>query len=376
VKATLLKEQLDNFDQLRDAPNDPPQASTGAPAADVPAAAPPASQPPPPEPSAPPSPSDMVMIDVVMIRTENSETTSKGVNLFQGLSLQFGGTGSFDQKQTITAAAGAAPAPGQVITRELLGTFTVPTVTYSMNIFNTAGAHNEIIARPTLIATNGKKSEFFSGDSLDVALQGTQSATSHTIDAGVSMSVTPTMQPDGRVAIELAASRSFFETTPGGTFAQAVATSKNTVNVNVVMNFDQTLVLNGLREKQTTQNKTGVPFLREIPFIQYLFSNATTLDFHKSIIILLTPRHVETGVDASDATLTHEQRVGTELAEFRKAYADLFKYDVGISHPLGHLMGHKVWLGLTKSHTFDTKWYGAPDSLKTMIQRNLSFLYY
>ncbi len=419
VRVNMLKEQIDSWDQLRDAPNDnPPAASTGTasgtqptpadanhsatneaanlsanpvptPVAE-PAALPQGSTdtapPPPPPPDAvpaaapaapePPPMADMAMIDVVMIRSEEQTTTSKGVNLMQGLQLQFGGSASFDQTRTMTAASGAAPAPGQTIKSELIGTMTVPTVTYNMNIFNAAESHNEIIARPTLIAMNGKKSEFFSGDSLDVALQGTQSATSHTIDAGVSMSVTPTMLPDGRIQIEMAASRSFFETTPAGTFTQAVSTSKNTLAVNVVMNYDQTLVLNGLREKQTTLTKSGVPFLRDIPLLQYFFSNASTLDFHKSILILLTPRHVESGIDASDPTLTHDQRVGDSLKKFRETYSALFKYDIGLTHPLGHLMKHALWLGLTKSRTFDVKWFGEPDKLSTVIQRNLSFLYY
>ena len=49
-------------------------------------------------------------------------------------------------------------------------------------------------------------------------------------------------------------------------------------------------MISGLSEKEKEQLNDGVPFLQDIPVIQYLFSQENTADFMKSVIILITPR--------------------------------------------------------------------------------------
>lgn len=365
TRVARLEEQLKDWEQVRDALNDAPeggQAEGSAPPA--PAAVKHGGEPPPYEPE------KMVVIDVVMIRTEEMETTNKGVNVLDGLSFQFSGN------KTVTETSDSNANPSLAVSRVITSKFEIPEIKYTLNFLNTGDDRNEIIARPTLIAMDGKKSEFFSGSSLDVAIKGNMTATSKTIDAGVSLSVTPAFRPDGQIELDVTAQRSFFETTAAGSFQESVRTSKNNVTANVVMRFNQTLVLNGLREKQTTETKTGVPILRDIPFLQYFFSNEKTLDFHKSILVLMTPRYVEVGVETSDTRLSYDQRVGDTLKIYRERYPDLLNFNVNTMRTLGHLRGHRVFEGLQKSGTFDTNWFGDREKLGLIIRRTLSFLYY
>lgn len=330
-----------------------------------------------PEPAAPEKPpaeeaneEKMIILDVSMIRTEEFQTTNKGVNLLEGLMAQFGGGETF----TKTWQTNAAPTYEKVLTRKI----TVPEVKYNLNIFNAADDRNEILARPTLVALNGKESRFFAGSTLEVAITGTQEGTLKTIEVGVTLTVTPTFLPSGRILLDVTAGRSFFEVGAAGTFKESIRSSKNSVTASVVMIPEQTLVLSGLREKQTTETKTGVPFLREIPVIQYLFSNEKTMDFNKSLIILISPRRPHPGVDTSpEPELVKAIRNESPyLKEYRERFGHMFVKDTNIEHIWANLAHYKVFRELYKSGTFDQRWWGERESLNTVLRRTLSFLYY
>jgi type II secretory pathway component GspD/PulD (secretin) len=62
------------------------------------------------------------------------------------------------------------------------------------------------------------------------------------------------------------------------------------VNSEAVLGLGQTLILTGLSQRESQQVRTGVPGLRKIPLIKYLFSTTVTKTSDLSVIILLTPR--------------------------------------------------------------------------------------
>lgn len=312
----------------------------------------------------------MVILDVAMIRTEEFQTTNKGVNLLEGLLAQFSG----DYRFVDTSQTGAANTYEKVLTRKI----TVPEINYNLNIFNAADDRNEVLARPTLVALNGRTSTFFAGSTLDVAVTGTQQGILKTIEVGVTLTVTPTFLPSGRIMLDVTAGRSFFEVGAVGTFKESIRSSKNSVTASVVMIPDQTLVLSGLREKQTMEAKSGVPLLRDIPVIQYLFSNEKTLDFNKSIIILISPRRPHPGVDSSpEPELVRAIRNESPyLKAYRERFGHMFQKDTNIEHVWDNLSKYKVFRELYKTGTFDQRWWGERESLNVILRRALNFLYY
>jgi type II secretory pathway component GspD/PulD (secretin) len=82
------------------------------------------------------------------------------------------------------------------------------------------------------------------------------------------------------------------------------------------MQFGETLVLGGLSEKEDSVVRDGVPILQDVPVLQYFFSNEQTVDFHKSVLILITPRRAHRvsapGADYSaPPPLPRQERVRT-----------------------------------------------------------------
>lgn len=312
----------------------------------------------------------MIVLDVVMIRTEEFQTTNKGVNLLEGLLVQFSGEHSF----STTWMPNTPITHEQVLTHKI----TVAEINYNLNIFNAADDRNEILARPTLIALNGKTSTFFAGSTLEVAVIGTQEGSLKTIEVGVTLEVTPTFLPSGRIMLDITAGRSFFEVGAVGTFKESIRSSKNTVTASVVMIPNQTLIISGLREKQTMETKSGVPILRDIPIIQYLFSNEKTMDFNKSVVILISPRRPHPGVDSSpEPELVRAIRNEPPyLKVYRERFGHMFTKTTIIENIWQNLSNYKVFRELYKTGTFDRKWWGERESLNIILRRTLSFLYY
>jgi len=326
---------------------------------------------------------NMAIIDVVIIRTEERLTTGKGVNLLEGLQLTAGGSIAYSVTDVAKSADTATTAIGTTSTTTLSPTLTIPTVTYSLNIANSADDRNEILARPSLVATDGKSSEFFSGATLSVALSGNDVSNLVDKDVGVRLIVTPQFLSDDKLILSVAASRSFFDTVlTTGAFNNSVQTSKTNVSANVVMKFGETLILSGLSERETEHVNSGVPLLKEIPLIQYAFSRETTLDFQKSVIVLLTPRkpeyvyqpdgNKEDGSGKGRTGGTGEQRY---LEELQARHKDWFRPYPNVASAFHHIQQNKLYREFRTGDVSLEKWENAT-TLFNRLKRAIEFLHF
>jgi Tfp pilus assembly protein PilF len=234
----------------------------------------------------------MALVDVTIVRTEETRATGQGVNLLDGLAVVLGGSLVDTRNQAITRSAGTSTARTTTLTNVLTRSFGLPAagVAYSLNIASAADVRVDVIARPTLVALDRTPSNFFSGSNITIALAGQYGGNIQEKPIGVSLSVTPTFIDDETMLMAVKATRSFFESNTRGTFGQALATTRNTVTANVMMKFGQTLVISGMIERDVQDDDSGVPLLRDVPGIQYFFGRRDTQDFAKEVIAILTPR--------------------------------------------------------------------------------------
>jgi len=233
----------------------------------------------------------MLLVDVVLLSTQEVMSTSKGVNLLNALTLQLGSVAGnlAAYSRIVNYGNGAA---NTAITRAV----TIPALSYSLNIANANDAVNEVLARPTLAAIEGLPSEFFSGTNLSAGVVSTSQQGGTTIVPldkrfGIRLAVTPNFLPQGRVQLKVEAQRTSLNASadnPG--VAYQIEIGETTANANVVMKLGDTLVLSGLSEKSSSNTRDGVPGLQEVPGLQYLFSKQQTHEIRRSVLILVTPR--------------------------------------------------------------------------------------
>lgn len=321
----------------------------------------------------------MVLVDVVMVRTEDSISTSKGVNLLSALSLQFGSTSGPAFSRVFTESA---TTPGStVVTRAI----TVPALAYSLNLANANSNLNEVLARPTLAAVDGMRSEFFSGTSLNAAVVSSGSAVGGSAVSiekkyGVRLSVQPQILADGMVRLTIDASRTFLKPPSANIgFTYKLEISEIVANANVVMRMGDTLILGGLSEKESTSNRDGVPVLQDVPLVQYLFSQQAKTDFQRSVLILITPRA------ASYSWLSEETRAAIAAADptpftpsldvLRARYTDWFKPYPNLASVFHHLNSADLYREFRTGDVTLESW----DRMKTTPERlkqALEFLHY
>lgn len=237
----------------------------------------------------------MVVVDVVLIGTQEDVRDSRGVNLLNGLQLQFGdplsgtmGWGSTRTKTSDYLNSGLAESTNTIT--KMIG---IPAVTYSLNIANSLDANNQVLAKPSLVAQTGQTSEFFSGTEILAAAVSGGSGDSVSVqkEVGVKLAVTPEILPDDMLRLHVVAERTFL-TDPSNSvvFEFRLDTTKTNVNSTVTMKFGETLILGGLSERETSKSADGVPGLMDIPVLNYLFSQRVERQFERSILILMTPR--------------------------------------------------------------------------------------
>ena len=264
-------------------------------------------------------PPKMAMIDAVLIRTVDTQSNSFGINLLTGLQI-FAGT---QKSSTTTQVAGSSVTEnvsasvlgiGNAVSATLNGISGI--LSYTLNIANSTTSNSQVVARPTLTALDRIPSTFYSGSVQTVGLNGggVSGAQVTNIPTGVSLSVTPTFIDDETMMLAVKASRSFIANTAAiGGFNAGIGIAQHAVTANVRVKYGETLVLDGLTDRESSRGQDGVPVLQDIPIIQYLFNNVTRMQYAENVLVLITPRKLV--ADVKDLQTVEEAELKRERGE-------------------------------------------------------------
>ncbi|MGE0622905.1 MAG: type II secretion system protein GspD [Pseudomonadales bacterium] len=278
----LLEEQRGRLDQLLRlaalSTDDQPAAPPRTPASDRPA-------------------DSQVMVEVTLLLSQSARARRTGINLLDGLSLQFSGALEVERFD---------PSPGSV-TKEAVTTaaLSIPQVSYSLNLFNTRDDFYQVLARPSLVATVGETSEFFIGRTVTVGVSGVNLGTLEPVDVGTSVTVTPLEITATSTRFRVSAGRSFFAQDTGGTFEQSLTTFKQTVDATVEVEFGKTLILSGLYEGVNVGGSSKVPGLGDVPVVDTVFNARNRTTRQDAALMLVTPRRAGT-IETASATFRGE----------------------------------------------------------------------
>ena len=236
----------------------------------------------------------MVMVDVVIIGSTEDIRKRSGLNLLNGLNLQFGntldGVAAFSQGRS--RSVDRFESTNDTASRTIIRALTIPAINYSLNIINSSDSNSKILAKPSLIALSGQQSTFFSGVTINgAATSGNGDPVQIEKEIGVSLSITPIFLTDQKVFLKVVAERTFLmDPSSSVKYDFRLDTTKTTVNSSVVLEIGKTLILGGLTEQQDANSLDGVPVLRDIPVARLLFSEKDDRKYKKTITILITPK--------------------------------------------------------------------------------------
>jgi len=147
------------------------------------------------------------------------------------------------------------------------------------------------------------------------------------IPIGVTLDVTPLINPDGLVVMDINQDvQSVNGSVTIANVGDVPITSQKNATAKVSVRDRDTIMLGGLIETQKSENNSGVPVLKDIPLLGYLFRSTGHTDSRNELIVLIRPTVLPTPEVAAIAAKNEKDRM--PLIKRADAEADLEEKDL------------------------------------------------
>ena len=171
-------------------------------------------------------------------------------------------------------------------------------------------SRTKVLASPILMTVDNKEATIEATDMIYLfsgyqysgsSYNGTQVRNYEKRDIGLTVKVTPRINPNGTVVLTV---EQTFETQgadqnvpneSGGTDPYATITTRK-IQSDVSVENKQTVVMGGLTRKSETESETGIPILKDIPYIgKWLFGSVTQTEKRSELLVFMTPYVLDDG---------------------------------------------------------------------------------
>lgn len=125
-------------------------------------------------------------------------------------------------------------------------------------------------------------------------------------DVGTSLSLLPTINPDGYVNLQV--KQEVSSATAELQFGAPVISTRE-ASTHLFVKDGETVVIGGLADRQVEQTRSGIPFLSSLPWIGGLFGSTKNSDAQNELYLFLTPHIVTSDDDAMQLRRTIEGRL-------------------------------------------------------------------
>ncbi|WP_316415376.1 type IV pilus secretin PilQ [Mesoterricola silvestris] len=150
----------------------------------------------------------------------------------------------------------------------------------------------KIVSSPKVVTQNNKKAKVLSGAKIPYPAQQAGNANGaiavQFADANLELEVTPQITNDGTILMDVKVEKADAD------FGQLVGTTptitRKAVETQVLVKDGGTAIMGGVYKNNNTQQSTGVPFLKDLPLIGFLFRNKINKDSNDELLIFITPR--------------------------------------------------------------------------------------
>jgi general secretion pathway protein D len=165
-----------------------------------------------------------------------------------------------------------------------------------------------VLANPILVTSDNKAANISITDEIpieqtSVSTSGGVSTPTATVEfrsVGIKLNITPKINSDNFINLKINQEIS----SRGPDVGDQPSFNTRQVNTEVVLKDNQVLVMGGLMRTDTSDTTTGVPILKDLPYIGKLFGTETTSLKKTELMIFITP-HVISNSDDSEF-VTHE----------------------------------------------------------------------
>jgi Flp pilus assembly secretin CpaC/cell division septation protein DedD len=262
-----------------------------------------------------------VLMDVLVAEVTLTDTESFGIayEIFRGNTTIFNRTfPSAGALVTPTAPTPLTDSTGTIIASALTGfpsglSGIVGRASAIRAFINTLATQNRVrtLASPSVLATDNRPARIQVGSEIPILTGQTSTftgtatpLTSNAIqyrNTGVILTIIPQVNSQGLVNLQVKQEVSAVGAPNFGSTGSPSFTTRDAETTAVVQDGD-TLAIGGIIQEQKTRDRTGVPYLMDLPVVGRFFSTTSDQTDRTELVILITPHVVRNRAESRDVT--------------------------------------------------------------------------
>jgi general secretion pathway protein D len=205
----------------------------------------------------------------------------------------------------------------------------------------------DVISSPSVMVLNNHEATIKVGDQVPIRTSqstnlngGANINTSpiEMLDTGVTLKVKPRVNANGVVIMEIEQKVDNVSASDSGSNIDSPTILQRHITSSVAIVNGESVVLGGLMDETHTDSNTGIPLLKDIPYLGWLFGSRSKDITKQELIVIITPRVIENKFDARKLT-----------DEFKRKLSGIFydkgKYKARTGETLRDYSGHPIEKG-------------------------------
>ena len=267
-----------------------------------------------------------VLIEVLIVDLDIDESTAAGLEIaFQGsagsTTVKGGSSSSTTKAGTLGTALGAG-------TASLLagGSFIIgdPDKLIAQLQLFASDSKTNILSNPILVTSDNKAATISITNEIPIEQEaqipsGGGSVVTSTVEfrsVGIKLDITPKINADNYITLKISQEIS----SRGADVGNQPSFNTRLVNTEVVLKDNQVLVMGGLMQTTTTDTVSGIPILKDLPYIGKLFGSESTSLNKTELMIFITPHVISNSEDSEFVTRQFKKRLSNLKSRgFRKS---------------------------------------------------------
>jgi type II secretory pathway component GspD/PulD (secretin) len=243
-----------------------------------------------------------IAIEITVVEFNDERFSSLGINVFnwlQGLGAQIelygDDIGSLGEAGTAMVGSRTSPEP-QVRDNLRDPEYEMPAgVSARLSVSDLVGficenADGSVLANTRIVTTNNKDAQIAAKEIIPYRFYENEDAfrspNEETVSAGIQLRVLPTLQEDSLINLRVVP---VISDLTGWSPKGMPIIFERSLSTEVKVRDNSVFVLGGLRRRETVDVRRGIPGLKEIPIIQYLFSVKQTAVVEREVLIFIRP---------------------------------------------------------------------------------------
>lgn len=150
----------------------------------------------------------------------------------------------------------------------------------------------KVVSSPRVLTMDGESARIEQGTQIPYQSISEKGTVTEFKNATLALEVTPEVNPDDTVILEIIASNSTIGSTVSTGVGSAPAIDTKEAETKLLLQDGETTVIGGIFVENTIESNTGTPFLKDIPYLGKLFESNSSSSDRSELLIFITPHIV------------------------------------------------------------------------------------